>query len=235
MFNIIKKHKKPIKGESYIEKIKFLLKACDEIFSLQQESNIYEYVANNLHEFIGDSIIIVNSADEEFENIKIEALVGLGDKFSHITNLLGMNPLGKKYKMDETSKKDILKFKLNRIEGGIHSLSFKTVPKNICTLIEKAIGLKEIYGIGLVKNNIIFGSVIILIKEDNLEMDLELLESFIKIFAIAIKSKIDEDNLNESKKDLEKINKFSVGREIEMIKLKKEIVELKNKIKDNQI
>ncbi|MBW2119585.1 MAG: PAS domain S-box protein [Deltaproteobacteria bacterium] len=99
---------------------------------------------------------------------------------------------------DETLS-DLSDGKLHLNKEGLYGILLKTVPKTVCNSIEKLLNIKKIYGIGFTKDNQLFGTIVIFLKEGAGELkNKQIIEALLKQASIAVQKKQAEEALRES-------------------------------------
>ena len=180
-----------------------------QLVEFPQDGNIYEYIGKKLLELIGNTAyILINSIDAQTKISTVQALLGLGPLTDKLMSLLGRNPVGMTFEIDDDTPY-YSDGKLHIYEDGIYGLSLKTIPKVIGSSIEILFNIKSIYLIDLAKQDQFFGSIILLLKNREPLKDSKLIETFIKQACIAIQRRQAEDALHESERLLNVTQKLS--------------------------
>ena len=176
-----------------------------------QNKNIYTFIGERLQEFTEkDSYVIVNSIENDDNILTTRAIVGMGKLFKKVAGLIGRNPMGMSYDAKDEDLVYLSDSKLHLYKGGLYGLSLKTIPKTVSKLIEKLLNIKSILTIGLIKDNKLFGSIIILLKQDaNEHMNKQLIETFVKQASIAIQKRQVEEALKGSELQYRTVAEFT--------------------------
>lgn len=213
VINITERKRAEEKEKLHLRNINFLSQAAMKFVELPRSSNIYDYVGEQIREFVGkDSYVIVNSVDCKTGFSTIHSVLGVGKFAEIITNKLGRQPVGMKFDVEDPNI-HYQDGKLHVYQKGLYGLMFNTVPKVICKSIEKLTSINKIFVIDLAKKEHFFGSVIILLKDKTGGLKNEqLIETFIKQASIAILKRQAEEalRLNEEKLNLI-INSSPIG------------------------
>ena len=183
--------------------IEILSNTAMKFVEFPKESNIYDFLGEQVREFVGkDSYIVVNSVDTKTGISKIHSVIGAGKIANIITSKLGRDPIGMEFYVQDTNM-HFTDGKLHVYEEGLYGILLKTVPKSVCKSIEKLAGINKIYIIDLAKQEQLFGSVIIFLKEKTGEIkNKQIIETFIKQASIAILKKQTEEKLVDSEERL---------------------------------
>jgi len=141
--------------------------------------------------------------------LKTQAIVGLGNFSEKIAGFLGEQPEGKTFNINDKilrSLHNAIGGKLNLYEDGLYGLSFNTIPKELCYTMEKILNIKNFYTITLKKDNILFGTVIIILKKDAEEItNKQYIETFIQQASIAIQKRQAEQALQDGENKMRSI------------------------------
>lgn len=165
-------------------------------FSL--EDNIYEYIGQKLLDFLeSKAYIIISSIDFERKKSTVEAFLGTGPFFEKIIALIGRDPVGMNIDLEDSTPY-YADGKLHYYEEGIYGLSLKTIPRMVCSSMEKLLGIRSIYLIDMEKQGQFFGTIIIMLKDEQGLKNQELIETFVQQGSIAIQKRQTERELQKS-------------------------------------
>ncbi|MBW2005369.1 MAG: PAS domain S-box protein, partial [Deltaproteobacteria bacterium] len=113
-----------------------------------------------------------------------------------IAKLLGRHPVGMTFDAKDETLSDLSDGKLHLNKEGLYGIFLKTVPKAVCNSIEKLLNIKKIYGIGFTKDNELFGTIVIFLKENAGELkNKQITEAFLKQASIAVQKRQAEEEL----------------------------------------
>ncbi|MBB6480007.1 two-component system sensor histidine kinase NtrB [Spirochaeta isovalerica] len=169
-----------------------------DFIEFSRNDNIYEYIGNQLLDFLGNSAyIILNSVDSRKMEATVEAVLGLGGFLEKLIAIMGRNPVGMTIGIDDTTPY-YADGKLHLFEEGLYGLALKTIPHFVCASIEKLLGIRSIFLIDMAKQNQFFGTAIIFNRNEEPLRNQELIETFIKQASIAIQKRQAEQELHKS-------------------------------------
>jgi len=159
--------------------------------------------------------------------------LGLKEEIANILKILGKNPKEMSYPINEEAREGLKTGSLVKIPGGLHVLSFGKIPKYICTSLEKHLGLKSIYTIGFTRKGELFGSIVILSRDEGWLEKKSFIETFTGQSSVALQRRRAEEELSRYKEHLEKIveNRTTELRAANT-KLQREITERKKAEKE---
>lgn len=193
------------KWQQYTEDLEFLSKTAMEFVELPSEENIYQFIGEKLKELVGDSVVVINSFNEESDSLCIRAAVGLGKHAESTFELIGQDPLGMCFRInDEEARSKLLSGKLSRGPEGLYELSFGVIPESICKKIEELLGVGDIYGIGFTWKGELFGNAMIITRRGKEGMrGQSIIETFIRQAAVVLQRKEAEEALKRAHEELE--------------------------------
>lgn len=183
--------------------LKFLYRTATEFLEISSDNNIYELIGERLTQIVGRSFVVINAYDKHTNLFHTKSINGLGKHTDRILALLNKNPVGMIYELNDDNARQLLKSgKLVPGPVGLHELSFGAVPASICSVIEKLLGVGDIYVVGFSRRGEIYGSGIIITRHVKETPDIlenrEVIETFFNQAAVAIQRKQFEDALKDS-------------------------------------
>jgi len=184
------------KEKEYYNNLQTLSKTAMTFVDFPVDKNIYNFIGEQLREFIGkDSYIIINTFDEKTSISTVRAVLGLGKFIDNITKLMGRNPVGMTFDVEDTSQ-HYADSKIHLYEEGLYGLVLKTIPEILCKSMEKLLNIKKLYIVDLAKQGQFFGSIIIFLRENSVELkNKQIIETFIKQASITIQRRQAEERL----------------------------------------
>jgi len=184
------------KEKEYYNNLQTLSKTAMTFVDFPVDKNIYNFIGEQLREFIGkDSYIIINTFDEKTSISTVRAVLGLGKFIDNITKLMGRNPVGMTFDVEDTSQ-HYADGKIHLYEEGLYGLVLKTIPEILCKSMEKLLNIKKLYIVDLAKQGQFFGSIIIFLRENSVELkNKQIIETFIKQASITIQRRQAEERL----------------------------------------
>ncbi|MDD4354196.1 MAG: PAS domain S-box protein, partial [Candidatus Nanoarchaeia archaeon] len=150
---------------------------------------VYDILIEKISQICKNSYILVSAFDKKTDETKLVRTKGLEKYANKVIKLIGINPMDMRVKMNEMTNDELKTFSSKEIvelKEGFYTLSVRKIPKNVCRLIEKILGIKKVYTIGFttIKNELL-GGVIFLTKEESL-LNKNLLETLISQASITI-------------------------------------------------
>lgn len=146
---------------------------------LTTTSQLYDFIGKTIHDYIPKSVVVLNQLDEKLNRSYVYSLTGLNSGlFNKLNSILGLNPVGKKYRNIPDGDKFYFNLtEFRKYNKTLYHFAGGQLPEWVCKSIETFFNLKEIWCIGLTHNNTPFGSVMIFSRTTG--TDLKSLEPFI--------------------------------------------------------
>ncbi len=180
-----------------IQDLQNLSKTAMDFVELPPDADIYQHIAEQLKKLVGNSIVIVNSFDPETDLTCVRAIIGMGKLSKSTLQILGKNPVGTTYKINEIARSQLLTGKYHKLPGKIHTLSFGQIPKPICHALETLFKITEIYSMGFTWKGELLGNIVIIVRKDTNLKNRKVIEAFINQAAVALQRKRVEETLGE--------------------------------------
>jgi hypothetical protein len=159
--------KKSEEKEKELQKnIRLLSEITMKFVELSSDTNIYSFIGEKIRELVGkDSYVIVNSVDEKQEVSTTRAVLGAGKFIDKITKFLGKHPVGMSVNIQSDNMYYMSNCKMHLYTEGLYGILLQTVPKAICTSIEKLMKVDKIYTIDFIKGEQLLGTAVVFLKE----------------------------------------------------------------------
>jgi PAS domain S-box-containing protein len=191
--------------KQYARSLAFLSRTAMEFVELPFESDIYQFIGKRLRELVGNSFVLVNSFDETTQCIQAQAFLGARKEIESAIKILKKNPKEMSPPISEEARTGLTTGKLVKVPGGLYVLSFETIPKHICTALEKLFNLGDIYTMGFTRKGELFGNAVIITRgRAGLEKG-DLIETFIGQASVALQRKRAEEELQKYREHLEEM------------------------------
>ncbi|MCD4774105.1 MAG: PAS domain S-box protein [Bacteroidales bacterium] len=188
------------KEKEFHKNVALLSETAMQFVEFPQDKDIFNYIGEQLQEFVGkDSYIVVNSIDAAKDVLTTRAVVGMGKFSKKVASLFGKNPVGVTYNAKDEDLVYLSDGKLHLYKEGLYRISLKSIPKTVSNSIEKLLNIKSIFTIGFTKDNKLFGTIMIALRENVRELyNKETIETFIKQASIALQKQQAEEALKVS-------------------------------------
>lgn len=187
----------------YVRQLRQLSKMAVGLVNLSLEDNLYQYIAGQLEELVGDCLVIVNSFDEKTEKFCVRSILGLGKNTNKILSILRKHPLGMTTPINDEAREGLLSGKLEKVPNGLYDLAVGSIPKAACDAIEGLLNLGDAYAMGFSWNGRLYGSAVVFLRKGDKIDDPGIIEMFMRQASVAFQRRRAEESLHKANEDLE--------------------------------
>ena len=181
--------------ENYQENMAFLSKSALNFLTLSSDDDIYIFVGKSLSKFASKSVVTVFSYDHNSDISTIRYISGLHSRSDELIEILGDPPEKFDIKLSEGFKSRYLTDKTLKKVGSLKNI----VEHEKAVIIEKMLNLNYFYTMGIERNGILYGGLLIAAKDDSNPIDTQTIETFIYQAGIALHRKQIDNELVRAK------------------------------------
>lgn len=167
------------KAKQFTSDQELLLETTTKLLLSTNLHEIYQIVFESICKIDQDSYIVLSSNDPKEKLNKVEFHKGFEKYLKWLDKVFHLNQESLKIPFYKLSKEEIVKYTCGKLlleSDGLFSLSAKSIPREFCRLIEKALSIKEIYFIGFSSNEQQLGLLAIMKKEKGCPKKAEMIE-----------------------------------------------------------
>ncbi|MCX7021436.1 MAG: PAS domain S-box protein [bacterium] len=187
--------------KEYLRDLAFLSKTAMEFVAQPPEENLHDYVAEKVQEIAPGSVVVaVTSLDLKDGVFTLQAVAGLGKGLGGILKVLGRDPIGWEIPFTDEIGEVMKKGRLRQISADYDRHSNGAISKNDAEAIRKLMGAGQTYLMGILKQNALLGSVVIVMKKGHRITNRDMVEAFINQAAVALMRRRAEEAQHESEK-----------------------------------
>ena len=210
-----------IKGKN---KLEILQENTAALVATLDQDKLLEIIANNARKIFSATLVAVTSFDEKKNHLAIRATAGMDHPIiKQALKILGADPSKLIYKAEEGSvTKWLIDNKKPFVTASLYEMINKQINEKLCLAAQKFTGVKNLIAVPFFVQEKFLGTFILFLKEEA-EIDLNYLLTFGNQCAQALNTANIVSEIKNRAEELEKINKFMVGRELDIIGLKEEI------------
>jgi len=186
---------------SHQTKILEIIAGAQELYlSCHSIEDIYHIATEKIYNILGEGYIVTSILDEPVQAMRIIDYRGFTGVIERIQEILHVDPRNMMYYLKDMSEEDIILFRSGKLEiykEGIYGLLTRQVPRSLCKMLERYLGVKETYTIAFTYKSLHFGGLSIITKRDisDIKWAIELL---VNQAAIIINQKRSENALKKS-------------------------------------
>ncbi len=149
--------------------------------------DIYQELATQMRDLVGDVVVIVCSFDPETNIMEQRALAGIP---AAIIRPLERTQIGYSQLRMEANPEAVAQItsgRLVKIEEGVYELFLRKIPRAVARMVERLGGIREVYGMGCVAEGKCFGGITFCLRGDARLPPVEVMEALIYQAAVTIK------------------------------------------------
>jgi PAS domain S-box-containing protein len=170
--------------------VKYVDEALVSLIDARKEQDVYDAVVGAVRGLLPGSVVVASALETDGTDFRVTAISGLDKGIGAAIELLGFDPTAITYRMADMRPNDLASYRSGRLEkvpGGLHTLSLGKFPKPACFAVERALGVKGIYAIGFAWEDLHYGGVTIGVREGGALKSLDAIETLVHQATIAIR------------------------------------------------
>lgn len=168
------------------EKFQLLSKAASEMLALENTNDIYNYISDSLHNQYPNAVILFQKVDEETKKSKLINFKGVNSSLiNKAIQLTGFDFTKIEFSLINEHLRLFKTGNLCEFKKGLADFSGSQFPAAAAKSIEKILGIKQIYTIGINKDEKLFATIHLMNKGAAIT-DKEFIELFVKQAGIII-------------------------------------------------
>lgn len=180
----------------------FLYQSSSKLIDIDSKNELFNFISSSLNVY-GNFVVLANEYDPFNKEMILLSTSGLDKYIDIVIDVLGRRLKGFKTKVDDKRVDIVLNNKFIEIEGGVYNLVEKSIPKNVCLFLEKLVGVKYVYLMGLIDKKSLLGNVVLLSKEKITNNQINVIKYFLYSASMAFQKVKKEEELIFSNKMLE--------------------------------
>jgi PAS domain S-box-containing protein len=195
--DINERHASAEKIQRHIDQMEFFSNALQEFIELSFGTDIFEKIASDLKLLIPDAMICVNSYNAVTGTLTCRSCQGKDDRTT-CTQYIGRDLKDIVFPINSLALHTLQTGRIQKIPFPLYEVLFGVIPKETCDQISTALNLGDIYCIGFVRHEILFGNAVLFLRKGTEIPDIPLIETYSRAASISLQRKIAEDSLRES-------------------------------------
>jgi len=171
-----------------------------QIVLLHTPQEIIHLVGQRICKLLGDALVGVTILDEKEQAMHMIGHYGFGDLYDKLAAQFNFDPSTVPFYLKKFTAEELELYrsgKLKKYDNGLYNLLSGKIQKSACRVIEKQLGIKDIYVIGFIRGGIHFGSLVILARS-TIDPFVEPIETIVNQATILLDRISSEDALRES-------------------------------------
>ena len=187
--------------EQYLKNMEFLSHTAMTFLDLEDETTIYQFIGEKIHEIVPNSYIGVGEVDMQNHLLTIKAVAGDVDVLPIIKKKLGMDLIGFSFPiLKDPSVQRVFQTKGPIKAPSFYHLFFQLFPEDKCRQVEEILSIGDIYAMGFSTREEVFGNVTMCLKNGSELKNPDFLEAFALQASVALLRLRTRKKLIESEK-----------------------------------
>jgi len=187
----------------------FLSNAVLELIQFKTPMEIFKYTVNKLYSLLSESVIITAvEYDNQNNKWKMAEIKGINSFIDTGLKKIGIDLRNFSGEINTQFLADVEKGKLVELEFDLHALTNGKISGKLNSAVKKIIPINELFIIPIKKEEIIYGTVTLIITKTGININKQLIEAFIAQVSVFIEKLIIENELKENE------NKLKAAEEI---------------------
>jgi len=149
--------------------------------------NLYQQIAVELKDLVGDAIVIVCSFEPETRVMAQQAITGLPSGVAAVMERLHVGANGMRVVANDEAVEQITSGRLVELEEGVYELLLRKVPRAAARTLQRVAGVRAVYGMGCVAEGQCFGGISFCLRGDTQLPPVEVMEALVFQAAVAMK------------------------------------------------
>jgi PAS domain S-box-containing protein len=184
--------------ESYIRDIRFVSEKANEMTEFPLEGDIFGFIADSLSALVPPGAIIFLSSVRDDSTVRVEATRGADAFLAGIEQLIGRPIVGLTFQSDAGAIHSAVAKSFIEVEGGIDTITFGQLPRELCRSIQELPFIGKIIGTGLSWRGRVNGITAIILPPGVTPENLDVLDLFICHCSAVLQQRQAEKMLRES-------------------------------------
>ena len=195
---------------NYEENMSFLSNSALKFLTFSSDDDIFIFIGKSLAKFVSKSIVVVFSYDQVTNTSNIRFIsAGIYFYINDLVDILGQSPEDFTIEMPSKFKSKYLLGKtLKRIDNGLKSIISNKWSGEKTDQIEALLRVDHFYSMGMVRDNNLYGGLLIASNNQTDPADTKTIETFIYQAGIALHRKQIDNELVKAKVDAEESDRL---------------------------
>jgi PAS domain S-box-containing protein len=187
--------------------VQFLAQSATALLELPPDGDVSGFIAEHLRAFLGDCLVSVSAVDARARTLTVAALAGDRALLDRLASLLEGCPSAG-VPVDDGAHAAMMSRRLLDIPGGLASVFLGQCPPARCAEVAAALGVRRVYGMGLVCDGAVRGNLVIFWRAQAELLERLVIEAFGNQAAAALRRRDAEAALRESERRFREIADF---------------------------
>ncbi|WP_082122733.1 PAS domain S-box protein [Methanoculleus sediminis] len=178
----------------------FLSRVATELASMPDEADVFSAIGARLHELAPGSVVIVSAADIRAGTLSPRAFFGIEPFLPEITEAFGEDLTRISLEIPSSIRAIMARGEIEEVKGGLQEIALGQISQEISRKFEDIADLGAMYCIPFTWKGEIFGSAVILTRQEGGEVNFRAIKIFQSLASIALQRHRAEAELRGSEK-----------------------------------
>ena len=190
-----------LKERVYHDNLIFLSNSALDLLGLADREDIYKYIADKLHIFLENAVVVVTAYQEEHEKFYIKQIAGLGKYKEKVIEMLGFDLKRHGFGKNEAFHKISSAGNIIPITDEIENIDLDKKDLDTIQSIFSLLKVNKVYNITLARHNKLLGNITILTLNKTIIKFKHIIETFIHQVSVALhRSQLEYDLISAKEK-----------------------------------
>jgi len=176
------------------------------LIGAESEQAVYEAVVTSVHSLLPDAYIAASALSPDGEAFTLTATAGLESVLDPLQRALDVDLMSREFRSRDMRPEDFESYRsgrLERVEGGLYTLSLGQIPESACAVAERLLGVGTVFAIGFAWDEMNYGSLIVAAKTDDEPPHTDVIETLVHQATIVIRRLRAESELRAKTEELD--------------------------------
>ena len=197
------------KMREQLEQMDFFSRKLQDFIELSPESDIFHAIGAGFHEILPGTAIAVNSFDPASKTFMVRAIFSESDH-EIINKIMGKEVIGMRVPfIDGELANNAITGKVYPLQKTHFEILIRPLAPDTFASIENSLSTAKIYSVGLIWHDMLLGTIIFALKNQDTLTNISLIETFARAASIALHRKSADDALRESEEIFSSVAQFA--------------------------
>lgn len=189
------------------DNLSYLNQSLSSVINIDSLDKIYQYMADSVHLLYPGSVVLYVAVDETGEYTINKGIAGLEKTyFEKIERITGFKLMDKRYKLKDRYRNFFISGKLIVHDDTFTEFTKGTFASMAAKAVQKLLGIKRIYTIGVNWEDELLGAIIVLTTQPYEVVEKVFIENYVTHMAAVIRNKKINDQLQKSEAQYRELN-----------------------------